>query len=92
MDRTRYTQKVIAACGLACAMAGFGVSVGAGVAGADGTKPDTGSYDEYLKVVEPPTQTLLAGSFGPHGGDMGTWDELLHHIVYSIFHDPNARS
>lgn len=88
MEISRATKKLIAAGGLAAAIAGLGASVGAGAANADGTKPDTGTYDEYLKVRKPATQTLLAGSYGPNGGDMGTWDGLLHHVVDSVYHEP----
>jgi hypothetical protein len=45
------TKKFLAAGGLAFSLAGFGVFAGTGTAVADGTAPDTGSYDEQLDLA-----------------------------------------
>jgi hypothetical protein len=57
------TKKFIAASGLALGLATFGMSVSAGTAIADGTKPDTGSYDETFRVDKSPVQQTLTGSY-----------------------------
>jgi hypothetical protein len=43
------TKKFIAAGGLAFSLVGFGLFAGVGTAVADGTSPDTGSYDEQIE-------------------------------------------
>jgi hypothetical protein len=43
------TKKLFAAGGLAFGLAGFGIFAGVSTAVADGTSPDTGSYDELIE-------------------------------------------
>jgi hypothetical protein len=70
-------KKFVAAGGVAIGLVSFGMFASAGTATADGTLPDTGSYDETFGIDKPATQQTLAGSYGPHGADMGTYDALL---------------
>ena len=68
------TKKLIAAGGLALGLAGAGLSAGVGTALADGTLPDTGTYDELLGIMDDNGfQDLIAGSYGPHGSVTSTW-------------------
>jgi hypothetical protein len=62
------TRKFLAAGGVAFALAGLGMLAGAGAAAADGTMPDTGSYDELFRVGKAPLQ---------QDPDTGSSDELL---------------
>ena len=70
-------QKFIAASVLVIGLTGLGMTVSAGTATADGTLPDTGSYDELVGIERNSTQQTLAGSYGPNGADMSTYDALL---------------
>jgi hypothetical protein len=63
--------------GIAFGLAGSGLFGGVGTALADGTKPDTGTYDELLFILdEDGHQSLIASTWGPGTnvtGDLSRW-------------------
>lgn len=69
-------KKLLAAGGVALGLAGFGMFVAAGAATADGTLPDTGSYDETHNVPKDPIQSgPITGSYY---GQEGSYDDFLN--------------
>lgn len=57
---TSTTKKFIAAGGLAFSLAGLGLFAGVGTAAADGTSPDSGSYDELVESRDSGVDVNLA--------------------------------
>jgi uncharacterized membrane protein len=68
------TKKFLVVGGIAFGLAGSGLFGGVGTALADGTKPDTGTYDELLFILdEDGYQSLIASTFGPGANVTGTY-------------------
>lgn len=59
-DTNSTTKKFLAASGLAFSLVGIGLFAGVGTAVADGTLPDTGSYDEQIENRDSGLDTNLA--------------------------------
>jgi hypothetical protein len=65
------TKKFLAAGGLAFSLAGFGLFAGIGTAVADGTTPDTGSYDEQTDLAQ---EACTGGIPSPPGTASAAFD------------------
>jgi hypothetical protein len=71
------TKKFLVVGGIAFGLAGRGLFGGVGTALADGTKPDTGTYDELPFILdEDGYQSLIPSHMGPRGQrvrDLSRW-------------------
>lgn len=59
-DTNNITKQLLAAGGIAVSLLGFGLFAGIGTAVADGTLPDTGSYDEQIETRDGGVDSNLA--------------------------------
>ena len=71
------TKKILAASGLAFGLVGFGLFAGVGTAVADGTMPNTGSYDELTRI---PDEDATQGDFDDDGIQA---DDVLSSAAYA---------
>jgi hypothetical protein len=67
------TKKFLVAGGFALGLAGYGLFGGVGFAVADGTLPDTGTYDELLFIVDEDGYQSLITSTYPGANTSGSW-------------------
>jgi hypothetical protein len=65
------TKKFLAAGGLVFGLAGFGLFAGVGTAVADGTEPDSGSYDEQTDLAQ---EACTGGIPSPSDTASGAFD------------------
>jgi hypothetical protein len=67
------TRKFLVAGGFTLSLAGYSLFGGVGFAVADGTLPDTGTYDELLFIVdEDGFQSLITSTY-PGANASGSW-------------------